>query len=520
MKNGYIYKHAVIVGLDGMGNFNKHADTPNMDRIFADGAVTYDALSLYPTISAQNWGAMLIGTDPDVHGLTNSIVGRELYMNKELPTIFTTVRKAMPDSVLCSISDWDPINHGIVEHDIGVYLDTAENGTATTDKVVACVKEQKPTLLFIQIDDPDGAGHHYGYGTEGHLECINNTDKLVNRIHEAYAEAGILEDTLFIVITDHGGFVRGHGGYTDGEKYIFFALKGKTVKKNDGFFATTKDINAIIRHAFGIDVPEYAPLGYSSQVPAGVFTDCDTEYKTSSAVRFEMPSLPMPDPEGENGLYSFFPKEDFRLAMFFENDAKDELGKVNFVEHGAVKYYSNGIRGSMGEFGATGFLCSEDFKLANDDFTVAVWLKVDDAPGGECRICGNKTMTASGAGFMVSFANVGTVFSIETEDPGSYQEYMTPFFREVSGGWLHCLYAVSKKDLTVKVYQNFKLKETIQLPEIFDSSIDALPFTVGEEASHKENTEKNFIFNMDDLFFFNRAFDENDVRKLAEYYGL
>lgn len=32
--------------------------------------------------------------------------------------------------------------------------------------------------------------------------------------------------------------------------------------------------------------------------------------------------------------------------------------------------------------------------------------------------------------------------------------------------------------------------------------------------------EKNVIFNRDDLFIFNKAFTEDDVKKLAEYYEM
>ena len=67
----YIYKHVVILGVDGGGAFFEQADTPNLDRIFENGSVTYEAQCMYPSISAQCWGSMLHGVLPDYHGLPN-----------------------------------------------------------------------------------------------------------------------------------------------------------------------------------------------------------------------------------------------------------------------------------------------------------------------------------------------------------------------------------------------------------------------------------------------------------------
>ena len=39
----YVYKHVVILGVDGGGTGFREADTPNLDRIFENGSVTYKA---------------------------------------------------------------------------------------------------------------------------------------------------------------------------------------------------------------------------------------------------------------------------------------------------------------------------------------------------------------------------------------------------------------------------------------------------------------------------------------------
>ena len=514
------YRHVVIVGIDGMGSFCNHTPTPCMDAIFAGGTKTTQALSMFPTISAQNWGAMLLGAAPEVHGLTNGGISQEHYHNADLPSIFATVRRAYPDAVLCSVSNWAPINGGIIEDDLHVEMQETKSGEETTDKVVACVKARKPDLLFIHIDDPDAAGHHYGYDTEGHLQCISRVDAMVGRIFDAYRDAGILDDTLFLAITDHGGFKRGHGGYTDGEKYIFFALRGKTVCNTEGFFAMTRDVNAIVRYAFGLEIPAKNDDGYSSQVPAGVFCDWNRPYlHDTEGVRSEIAPQPQPELHSENGLAAFFPKEQIKLAMFFEYDVSDAMGNAQFREEGHVKFYGDGVRGAYAEFGATGCLCSDDVRFGKDDFTVCAWLKVDGAPVTEAYYCGTKTMTDSGAGFALGFTKIATWLGVETPDPASYQEHITPYFRDVSGGWMHVTFAFSRPTNTITLYQNFKHKRTVKLPAYFaEEPMDALSFTVGDEGSHRINTGNDALVCMDDLLIFNKAFGPDDLRTLAAYY--
>ena len=199
------YGHVIVIGIDGAGAFIRDADTPCFDRIFAGGAVTYSALASNPTISAECWGSMLLGVGPEIHKLTNGVVSSTPYpTDSRFPSLFRRIRNAIPGAELGSFCDWNPITFGIVENDAG-----AATATARDDELMplicSYIMEKKPTFLFTQLDSVDGAGHRYGYGSAEHLARIHEVDRLVNDAYRAAKDAGIIDDTLFIVIADHGG---------------------------------------------------------------------------------------------------------------------------------------------------------------------------------------------------------------------------------------------------------------------------------------------------------------------------
>ena len=262
----YTYKHVIVIGIDGAGNFYRNAKAPTIRKIFAEGAGTDMCLTSIPTISAECWGSMLLGVLPDLHGLTNGIVSSQPYDGK-YPSVFTWIRKAMPDAKMGSFCCWNPINFGILD-DADTTQGTNHDGPMT-DAICDYVKAEKPAFLFVQFDSVDGAGHSFGYGTEKHLAQIDTVDGYTGRIYEACREAGMLEDALFCVTADHGGWDHGHGGVTDEEKYVFFAAAGKTINKGANIDMQVKDIPAIITHALGVDGnPEWQAV-----VPNGLFTE-------------------------------------------------------------------------------------------------------------------------------------------------------------------------------------------------------------------------------------------------------
>ena len=260
------YAHVIVVGIDGAGAFIRDAVTPAFDRIFADGAVTYGALASKPSISAECWGSMLHGVKPNIHRLTNSIVDAVHYdPNSEFPSVFRVIRENDPDACLASFCNWNPINFGIVD-DAATRQGTAHD-EELTDMICDCIKADQPEFLFVQFDSVDHMGHAHGYGSPEHLAQIDLCDGLAARIYAAAEEAGIMEDTLFILTADHGGFDHGHGGDTDEEKYVFFAATGKTVNKGARIELEVKDIPAIVAYALGV---EGNPT-WQAKLPEGMF---------------------------------------------------------------------------------------------------------------------------------------------------------------------------------------------------------------------------------------------------------
>lgn len=265
------YKHVYIIGWDGSGAAWGNYDTPNFDRIFGSGAVRYDCQGEIPTISAQNWGSILCGVSCDTHGFTNdSTSGKLRYSDSENGTIFRFVRNEMPKAKLTSIVHWHNINKGIIENDLGVKKIWRQSDPMVVDEICGLFKiGYKPTLMFVQLDDIDHAGHTYGGQSEGYEKAVKKADKQLGMLFDGINSSGGMEDALFILVADHGeANGGGHGGETKEEKSCTVAVAGKTVNNVTLPEGTrNRDVAAIALYALGIEQPDYM----TAKVPDGLF---------------------------------------------------------------------------------------------------------------------------------------------------------------------------------------------------------------------------------------------------------
>ncbi len=289
------YEHVFIIGVDGAGGFFKQADTPAFDRIFASGAVNYAARAETVTISAENWGAILCGVSSFTHGIDNGLAASvERSGEVACPTVFSLARKAFPNAELASYVNWEPINHGIIESDIGVLKETRDTDEEVTDAICDYFNGgAKPTLFFVQLDSVDHAGHEYGCESEEYIKQIEIVDGLIGRIYDAISDNGLMENGLFIVTSDHGHTPHGgHGGTSRTESEVTVAAAGGTIVSGGVLDKDTRnrDVAAIALYALGLERPAHM----TARIPAELFQNTEGEKRSAGKDIRELIALGLP----------------------------------------------------------------------------------------------------------------------------------------------------------------------------------------------------------------------------------
>ncbi|WP_169082363.1 alkaline phosphatase family protein [Paenibacillus sp. PL91] len=264
-----------IIGWDGAGNFVRDAHTPNLDRLVERGMISLEAQTVSPTISAQCWGALLHGVGPDKHGLTNEIASECTYPDDSpYPSIFRIVRNGIPDAKMAAFSVWNPINDGIIESSIGVHK-VSMNDHELSLAAAAYIRENSDLkLMFIGLDLPDAAGHQYGFNTPEQLQAIAETDANTGIILRAIEETGVLEDSLIIAVSDHGGggeHSREHGSDHPSDKTIFWGCAGPGIKPGTSLLGDViiTDTAAVVIRALELALP----AEWEAKLPDGLFKE-------------------------------------------------------------------------------------------------------------------------------------------------------------------------------------------------------------------------------------------------------
>lgn len=242
-------KHLIFIGLDGWGGaYTEKADMPVVKRMMAQGAATLDMQCVMPSKSAPNWTAIFCGNPPDNHAFDQS----------------TTILSLIDEEKSALFYEWEYIpsifaNNNIHKQKINSDLESTEN-------IAAYIITNKPLVTIIVFNEPDHTGL---WGTRRYYRKLTEMDGYIGIIEQAVMDAGIYNETVFVLTADHGGVIWGHGRNTPKQRKIPLVIYGNNIK--EGYIIQSKlsivDIAPTMAAILGFEKPSV----WSGETIFGVF---------------------------------------------------------------------------------------------------------------------------------------------------------------------------------------------------------------------------------------------------------
>lgn len=240
--------HVIVISYDAFseGNWELAQSLPNLEKLLQNGAYSTKLKSVYPTLTYTVHTTMVTGVYPDKHGIFHNNPFQPFIPEKDqewfwfrdaikVPTIYDAVKEhnltaaglLWPVSGKSSLKYNMPEVHAVRGENQAVKV--LKNGSPffcigmelrhgrcrrgveqpylddfTTRCAVDTIRRKTPNLLLVHLIELDDAKHRYGTDSKEVREAIIRMDGRLGGIRRAVEEAGIEDNTVMMVIGDHG----------------------------------------------------------------------------------------------------------------------------------------------------------------------------------------------------------------------------------------------------------------------------------------------------------------------------
>jgi predicted AlkP superfamily pyrophosphatase or phosphodiesterase len=268
-------EHVFIISFDQAGNDSiAKADMPLFKSMAAEGAHTWEAYTIVPSLTLPSHVSMLTGVGIQKHQILWN-EWDETRPKLAVPTIFHLAKaRGLTTAMIAAKTKFKTFQQagGLDTFLLPEDVDAAGIGAA----VAELLKKTQPNLVFIHFADPDSTGHKYGVDSSEKMRALAECDRALGVIRAAITAAHIADSSVLILTADHGGHDRTavenadrekrglsyqpgtHGGADSVDVLIPWVASGKGVKR--GFTITAPvvqyDTAATALWLLGVPVPE------------------------------------------------------------------------------------------------------------------------------------------------------------------------------------------------------------------------------------------------------------------------
>lgn len=199
----------LLISIDGLRpDAVTPALAPNLSRMISTGSHTLQARSLLPTYTIPNHVSMLTGLTPATHKVLEiSDPGDRVVSD----TVIEIAHRAGLTSAIYISKSKLRLLAKPGAHDRYVVTNDADSGPLVQILLADLAQPaSRWDLTFVLLADPDTVGHLSGWMSTRYLAAVTKVDGYVGDILSALQGAGLAEQTMVVVTSDHGGLGNDH----------------------------------------------------------------------------------------------------------------------------------------------------------------------------------------------------------------------------------------------------------------------------------------------------------------------
>jgi len=242
-------QHIVFIGLDGFGSaYIPKAIMPTVKQMIVEGSSTMDMRNITPSISWPNWSSLFRGTPPQNQTET------------DFPSIFSVIKHSntteQTDNGINSLFyQWKELDKICSADEAEKF--NVESNYESLQIIASYIMENKPLFTAIVLEEPDITGHSKSWGSKAYYNKLQILDYFIAIIIQAVKDAGIYDNTVFMLSSDHGGYFYSHWLNISKNRKIPFVVFGRGIKK--GYFVSSSagicDIAPTMALSLGLEIP-------------------------------------------------------------------------------------------------------------------------------------------------------------------------------------------------------------------------------------------------------------------------
>ena len=256
-------EHVFVISFDqGGGDILRSQPSPMFKKMFDEGAGTWRAFTIVPSITLPSHASMVTGVGIQAHQLDWNDYQPDKTL--QVPTMFSLAKERGLTTAF--LTGKDKLKQLVLPGSVDTFFvgkDAPELAKKFAEEIVAL----KPNLCFIHFAEIDTIGHAHGVGSPEQNKVIADCDAALTVIRDAVKQAGIEDSSVFILTADHGAHnvtnkegktVGTHGSSNPSDVEIPWLAWGKGAKKGVAISAPVLvyDTAATALWLLGVPVPE------------------------------------------------------------------------------------------------------------------------------------------------------------------------------------------------------------------------------------------------------------------------